>query len=271
MPCSQETDSLKAKHFIDDTWKIGKKYFYGAEDVSFVTDPATNSGEVLRILFEKGSFSPHGTAEAGDGHVTGGSEFYVTPFNNTSYKRGLIRYDVLFDKDFDWVKGGKLPGLYGGIPMTGCTGGKKANGKDCFSIRGMWREKGYGEAYVYLPQLENKKVCANPMIKCNDNFGTSLARGVIEFGKNKWSTIEIYTEMNDLGKSNGKLKMWQDGRAIIDLEDGVTYRHTKELGVTSILFSTFFGGGTKDYATPKNTYAYFKNIEISVADPENVS
>lgn len=48
---------------------------------------------------------------------------------------------VAFSKYFDFVNGGKLPGLYGGSGT--CSGG--THGPACFSIRLMWRSEGEGE------------------------------------------------------------------------------------------------------------------------------
>lgn len=52
-----------------------------------------------------------------------------------------LGYSVFFPVDFDFVKGGKLPGLYGGT--RGCSGGNPA--VDCWSTRLMWRSDGKGE------------------------------------------------------------------------------------------------------------------------------
>lgn len=56
----------------------------------------------------------------------------------------MVSYEVAFDEGFDWVKGGKLPGLRGGS-ANGCSGGSQADGSDCFSTRIMWRTDGEGE------------------------------------------------------------------------------------------------------------------------------
>ena len=58
----------------------------------------------------------------------------------------LLSYEMAFEEGFDWVKGGKLPGLRGGLNSTGCSGGKLASGMDCFSARLMWRRNGNGES-----------------------------------------------------------------------------------------------------------------------------
>lgn len=57
----------------------------------------------------------------------------------------LLSYELAFDAGFDWVKGGKLPGLRGGPNPDGCSGGNEPNGTDCFSTRLMWRQNGAGE------------------------------------------------------------------------------------------------------------------------------
>ena len=61
-----------------------------------------------------------------------------------------LKYDVKFEKDFDWVKGGKLPGLFGGA--VSCSGGADAAELGCFSTRLMWRAEGDAELYLYAPQ-----------------------------------------------------------------------------------------------------------------------
>ncbi len=58
----------------------------------------------------------------------------------------MVTYELAFDSGFDWVKGGKLPGLRGGLNSTGCSGGNQADGLSCFSTRLMWRRSGQGES-----------------------------------------------------------------------------------------------------------------------------
>jgi hypothetical protein len=46
-----------------------------------------------------------------------------------------LAYDVFVPASFEYVQGGKLPGLYGG--REECSGGDEA--ADCWSARFMWR------------------------------------------------------------------------------------------------------------------------------------
>jgi hypothetical protein len=62
-----------------------------------------------------------------------------------------LTYQVRFPEGFDFVKGGKLPGLYGG---TMHSGGDIPNGTNGFSTHYMWRTGEEGEVYAYLPTSE---------------------------------------------------------------------------------------------------------------------
>jgi len=98
------------------------------------TLPSTN---LLQLLFPAGSINP-GTKPQG------GAEFYASPIDIASARNVTLQYSVFFPLGFDFVLGGKMPGLYGG--HTGCSGGDPA--VDCFSTRLMWREHGIGELYL---------------------------------------------------------------------------------------------------------------------------
>jgi hypothetical protein len=107
-----------------------------------------NASTMLQIFYPKDSINPAGWPQ-------GGSEFYAAPLDLGKARSVTFAYSVFFPSDFEWVKGGKLPGLYGG--RTGCSGGDPA--LDCFSTRLMWRAGGAGELYLvkratFFPALE---------------------------------------------------------------------------------------------------------------------
>ena len=43
--------------------------------------------------------------------IDGGGAGFYSVWNSTRFESMILSYEVAFDKDFDWVKGGKLPGL----------------------------------------------------------------------------------------------------------------------------------------------------------------
>lgn len=96
-----------------------------------------NSSSALQLFYPENSINP-GTKPQG------GAEFYATPIPMHNANNVSLEYSVFFPVDYDWVQGGKLPGLYGG--HTGCSGGN--NALTCFSTRLMWRQGGVGELYL---------------------------------------------------------------------------------------------------------------------------
>jgi len=95
---------------------------------------------VLQIFYPKGSIDPANEPR-------GGAQFYASPIDISRARNVSFAWSVFFPQDFDWVHGGKLPGLYGG--RESCSGGDEA--LDCFSTRLMWRAEGAGELYLVRP------------------------------------------------------------------------------------------------------------------------
>lgn len=179
--------SEDAQSFLVSSWSLSKgRVQDGAEDLSFVSDPyangssssmttavsAASSSPVLQVTYPAGSYS----------HDTGGAQLYAlwNASGSAQFQSMLVTYEIAFESDFDWVKGGKLPGLRGGPDPDGCSGGSPANGSNCFSTRPMWRKQGEGEVYAYF--LEPQNLCTNSNFRCNsEDYGTSIDRGSFTF------------------------------------------------------------------------------------------
>jgi hypothetical protein len=103
---------------------------FGLDRSKLLTDPTAPGGRVLRVTYPKGSASP--TVGRVDNAPAGGAQAYLRlprPVDTLT-----LRYQVRFPPRFDFVKGGKLPGLFGG---AGGSGGEHY--ADGFSTRYMWR------------------------------------------------------------------------------------------------------------------------------------
>lgn len=157
----------------------------------------------------------------------------------------FLTYDVKFKYGFDFVKGGKLPGLAGG---TANTGGKIPNGYDGFSARFLWLGGGGGAVYAYLP---TSKV-----------WGTALGPYKWKFKPDQWHTLTQKIVLNDVGKSNGVLKVWFDN-VLVHQENDILYRRSDKVKIDSFLFSSFFGGNSPDFAATADSYVYLRDIKIS--------
>ena len=129
--------------FITSNWGLSKgRIQSGGSNLVFVADPfpsgsSSASGPVLQVQYPAGSFQ--------DNNAGGAQLYALWNSSGSAFQSMLISYEVAFDSGFDWVKGGKLPGLRGGPDPNNCSGGNQADGTNCFSSRLMWRTNGAGE------------------------------------------------------------------------------------------------------------------------------
>lgn len=209
------------------------------EEGSFGLDRAelVEGDTVLRVHF------PAGSASNRAGGPGGGAQAYLplpAPVDEL-----VLRYRVRFPDGFDFVKGGKLPGLYGGT----VTGGQRIpDGTDGFSTRYMWRAEGAGEVYAYLPT--------------SVDAGTSLGRGCWTFPTGRWTQVEQHVRLDTPGASDGTIAVRVDGEPVL-LRTGLTFRSTTDLRIEGVFLSSFFGGGDSSWATPVDQYLDLADVEVA--------
>ncbi len=229
-------------------WQVQTQGGWGKENLEIIRQPQGPFSEFLRVHYPANSASPSVSRKSNV--PLGGGQFYAT-LGIAPQERLRLSYSVRFPADFDFVKGGKLPGLYGGI---GNSGGTIPNGRDGFSSRLMWRRNGAGEIYAYLPSSQD--------------YGTSLGQGSWRFQPGQWQRIEQELWLNHPGQVDGQAKIWIDGRLVLD-QGNLLFRTASELQIDGIFFSTFFGGGDRSWATPKDTEIDFANFEVSLPSAEH--
>ena len=204
---------------------------------------AGNDGQLLRVRYPKGSASF--SVSRGANRPLGGAAYYGPVAHESSVSALCVRYRVRFPTGFDFVKGGKLPGLYAGSPPSG---GDRVTGENGWSVRLMWRRGGKGELYEYI---YNK----------GGDYGLSVGRGSFRFARGRWVAVELEVVLNQPGRRNGIARLWVDDKAVIE-QRGVVYR-TRETGATAgLMFSTFFGGGDTSWATPRDQHVDFNGLRL---------
>lgn len=216
------------------------KHQWGFDNHLWINDSAI-AGSVLRVVIRAGSIDPasmvrRGLPRSGTGFkaelVSGGSD------------SATLRYRVRFPVGFNFVRGGKLPGLYGGL---GNSGGRIPRGDDGFSLRLMWREQGIGEVYAYLP---GSKL-----------YGTSYLRGSFRFVPGRWHEVSQHVRLNEPGQLNGSVTMALDGRTV-GVQTGLLFRQSDQLGVNGVFFDCFFGGNDDSWAAAADTHVDFAEFEV---------
>jgi hypothetical protein len=225
-------------------WSPKKTGSFGRDNTSVEEDAKSPGGRFLRVRYYKGGASP--SASRRDGVREGGAQVLGT-FESGPVDHVFLRYFVRFPANFEFVKGGKLPGFYGGAQISG---GHIPDGTNGFSTRFMWRTDGQGEVYAYLPS--------------STRFGTSLGRGSWHFARDQWQCIEQELKLNTPGTADGAVHVWLDGKPVYQNEQ-LLFRTTASLRAEGVFFSTFFGGGDSSWAPPADTYADFAAFAVAPA------
>lgn len=192
----------------------------------------TERGNVLQVFYPKGSVGPQ----------EGGIQFVRTLTGSKEY---YLDYYLKFDADFDFNKGGKLPGLTSGGDKY--TGGVNPTEGDGWSARYMWTNN-MPDVYLYY-------------IDMAETYGEPIYFNV-KFERNRWYRLTQHIKLNDVDKSNAIITIWVNGIIAAEKTDFRLRAGNKGL-IDSFYFSTFHGGATTDWAPRNDSYLYIDNIMIT--------
>ncbi|KAG9073741.1 hypothetical protein FRC06_011177 [Ceratobasidium sp. 370] len=144
----------------------------------------------------------------------------------------------------------------------------------CGSLRYMWCAEGEGELYAYLPsdaESTNKaNVChegGKPNKTCDLGYGWSLGRGSWKWTPGTWQTIAQKITLNDVGKANGSVETYIDGKKIHTV-DKVIIRTHKNAMPRGAMIQSFFGGSDGGWASPRDQQVYFADFSLAVLETE---
>ncbi|KAJ7481441.1 polysaccharide lyase family 14 protein [Mycena latifolia] len=227
---------------------------------------APDGKPAMEAKFPKGSYIP-------SKEPSGGFSFYAPGPEDVDFTQAeevTFGYSVFFPTGFQFVKGGKLPGIYGGDDATtavSCSGGRRD--PTCFSARLMWRPEGAGELYTYLPDpsdpkyAANAKLCTMPNSECNPTYGASISRGAFTFPTGEWLSVSERVKLNAAGQADGELELFVGGKSVISAT-GLIIRDSDAGRMRGIQFQTFFGGATPEWASPVDQEAYFADFSVAI-------
>ena len=162
-----------------------------------------------------------------------------------SFEELYFSYRVRFEDGFEFVRGGKLPGLFGG---RGNVGGNRPDGIDGWSGRMMWLGEGRATQYIYHPDQSGM-------------YGEFFFWGH-RFEPGKWHAVEHHFSMNTPGMNDGVLQTWFDGADAL-LVEGLRFRDIDTFAIDGFWLATFFGGGDDTWNATKDEYVYFDDFVIS--------
>ncbi len=215
---------------------------FGFTDATVLPVADSRFRTMLQVRYPADSASQRAAATSDTPH--GGTQLYLA-WQSGPADEAYLRYFVRFPAGFEFVKGGKLPGLYGDRVTSGRHIPDGTNG---FSTRYMWRTAGAGEVYAYLPT--------------SVAHGTSLGRGSWVWPTGVWTEVQQHVRLNTPGRADGLVQVWLNGVLVLD-ETGLLFRTTPTLRIDGLFFSTFFGGGDASWATPREQSVDFAGFALA--------
>ena len=197
------------------------------------------SGATLDVKYGKGSSAPSCT----NCPTSGGGQFYqdLGKIGRGDLEKATtlhLQYQVRFPTNFDFGRGGKLPGLYGGDPGS-ASGGRHGN---AWSTRFMFRNGSKGEVYVYTPS--------------GDGYGKDIGLGSWNFAADG----KPHTIQQSVNRSTGRITVWYDNKQVLatNAVPGIS-----GIPFNGVFFSTFFGGHETSWGPKREVHAYFSNFTVS--------
>jgi hypothetical protein len=163
-----------------------------------------------------------------------------------------LRYYVKFPSGFDFGRGGKLPGLYGGLPGQ-ASGGHHGQ---AFSTRYMWRNHSVARS---LSNCSSAVPCAEIYLygpQVSSGYGQDIGGTWNWQGDGRWHMIEQRVD-----RVTGDITVWYDGVWVLSSTGALG--GAASVAFSGLMFSTFFGGHDTSWGPSKDEYADFADFAVS--------
>ena len=179
----------------------------------------------------------------------GSKRFHYTE-NLPPAREYTLNYDLKLSDNWQFKRGGKLPGL-SAVRYTGGCQSAQAHG---WTARIMWRENGRMVQYLYHQDKREK---------CGEDVradGVTLQPG-------RWYDVSLYVKVNSsAGARDGEVRMYLDGQEVARRSNlrlrGINGNGSGSALIERFLFSSFYGGADASWAPSTTTYAYFDNFAV---------
>jgi hypothetical protein len=191
----------------------------------------------MTVSLQKASMSVEGIVT----EFKGGTTFPWQPRAVQGKTSACLSYHVLLPADFEFHRGGVLPGI------AGTDGAEQGDG---FTARLAWRPKAGGG--VTLRVAENGTTRA-----------TLVERQIFDLPRGRWVKVEQEVVMNTPKQEDGVLRVWIDGSLAVDRSD-LSYRTQGSVTVTGVSVDIFRGSGPDDVqaTAAKNSKIQLTPLEL---------
>ncbi len=168
----------------------------------------------------------------------------------------FFRYYLRLGDDWDpTVDGGKLPGLAGTYGKAGW-GGRRSDGTNGWALRGgFFRAFPADHPLHGLTQLSTYAYHADMESAYGDPWswpGALLQR-------NRWYSIEQQVRLNTPGLADGVLRVWLDGRLLMERQN-LRLRTIDALHIETVWLDVYHGGTAQ---SPYDQHLYIDNVVVA--------
>jgi len=199
-----------------------------------------HAGRALRIRVDRG------------GHYGVSLQYRFEERTGTEPEEVWLRYYLRFGSDWTPARGGKLPGIAGTYGRAGW-GGRKVNGIDGWSARGLFRGQKDGRTpvgfYCYHADMRGRY---------GDNWIWDK-EGFPGLENNRWYCVEQYVKLNQPGQNDGILRAWVDGSPVFEKTD-VRMRDIDTLKIETVWMNVYHGG---TWTAETDHHLYIDDVMIS--------
>ncbi len=244
-PAAPSADVLFSCTFESDSWfkewglrAADPHTALVAEDADLKFEPFR--GKALRIKVDRG------------GHYGVSIPFAFQKRVGFEPEEVYFRYYLRLADDWNPRRGGKFPGFGGTYGRAGW-GGRRVNGRDGWSARGLFRGQKDGKTPIgfYCYHADMRGQYGSEWVWDRDNLG------LLE--NNRWYCIEQYVKMNTPGKNDGILRGWVDGRLAFEKTD-IRMRDVPALKIESVWVNIYLGG---TWTAERDHHLYIDEVVIS--------
>lgn len=226
---------------------------YGDGNQRIRVFPSGSGYKRLRINFERGEF---------------GRENYNARGNLADNNKYTTTYSFRFTDNWDFGRGGKLPGLGGGTTPAG--GRPDTTG---MTSRLMWRRdnrdnngvtRNYLESYHYWLGQYRRYAPDGANGAKNNRYRFGDRTFLVSASKNQWYNIGMQVKL-DTGNGVGRLKIQVNGVTRYNR----THRYLTNNAnwqMNSYLQAFFYGGGDNTWAPSRDSALFYDNLRVRQSD-----
>ena len=200
-----------------------------------VQDPNDPENQAMQWNFPEGSLGPD---------EGGGS--WESPLGH-SYDEIYFSYDVMFKPGFEFVLGGKLPGVGGGPKSSGA------------GVKPAWDE-GFTATLAFHP--EGKIVFYTYNQNQPGDYGQVIGWNV-NVTPGSWHNLTIRVVMNTVdgngGRNDGILEGFFDGQLVCQ-QTQMCFRNLTSIGTDLLKIYSFFGGGDDRFRNTRDEWIKLDNF-----------